>query len=227
MRFRGLGTVLACFVTAGQVQSYWASVPHAASGDETKALPKVTFTKELRGSVPECVTIAVAADGSATYDGRKCDDPPSLRPFKLSAATTQRVFDLAAQMRNFNSVELESHKRVANLGLKTFTYENGSERNQVQFNYTLRPEAQELADLCERISSVQQHVVALEYLMRYDHLGLPKELQQIQIDLQNKALADPEVMSPTLERIARNPKLLHLAQTRAEDILQRLHSNNN
>ena len=227
MSFRGLGTVLACLVIVGQVGSSAGSLPHRANGDETKAPAKVTFTKQLKGSVPECVTISVTADGSAMYDGRKCDDPPSLRPFKLSAATTQKIFDLAAEMRNFNSIDLESHRKVANLGLKTFTYENGPERNQVQFNYTLRPEAQELVDLCEKISSVQQHVVALEYLMRYDHLGLPKELQQIQIDLENKALADPEVMSPTLERIARNPKLLHLAQSRAEDILQRLHSSDN
>lgn len=217
---------MVCLLATGQVRSWWEDAPILLCAEETKNPPKLTFSKELKGSVPECVTISVTTDGSATYDGRKCDDPPTPHPFKLSAATTQRLFDLASQLGNFNSIDLESHKKVANLGVKTFTYENGSEKNQVQFNYTLRREAQELSDLCEKISSVQQHVMALEYLMKYDPLGLPRELQQVQIDLENNALADPEVMRPTLERIARNPKLLHLAQSRAEDILQRLHLNN-
>jgi hypothetical protein len=221
-----LRAVVVCLAAAGPISWGWAGAPPAPHPEETGNPPRLTFTKELKGSVPECVTLSVTTDGAALYEGRPCSDPPNPRSFKLSPATTRRLFDLAAQLDNFKSMDLESHKKVANLGLKTFTYENGAEKNQVQFNYTLRREAQELSDLCERISSVQQHVMALEYLMKYDHLGLPKELRQIQIDLDNHALADPEIMGPTLERIARNPKLLHLAQSRAEDILQRLHLNN-
>lgn len=223
-----LWAVLVCLAAAGQASPWWGAGPPAAPHpEETGNPPRLTFTKELKGSVPECVMLSVTADGAAIYEGRPCSDAPNPRSFRLSPATTRRLFDLAAQLGNFKSMDLESHKKVANLGLKTFTYENGAEKNQVQFNYTLRREAQELSDLCERISSVQQHVMALEYLMKYDHLGLPKELRQIQIDLDNNALADPEIMGPTLERIVRNPKLLHLAQSRAEDILQRLHLNSN
>ena len=215
-----------CLLGAGLALAWWAEVTHFVGAEEMSNLPKLTFTKELKGSVPEFTSITVASDGSATYEGRKCNDPPSPRSFKLSEATTRQLFDLAAQLGNFNSIDLESHKKVANMGLKTFTYEKGTEKNQAQFNYTLRREAQELSDLCDKISSVQQHIMALEYLMKYDHLGLPRELQQIQIDLENKALVDAELMGPALERIAQSPKFLHLAQTCAETILQRLHINN-
>ena len=185
-------------------------------------LPRITYTKLLKGSVPEYTVVSVDSNGAGTYEGRKADDPSSARPLKLSQGTTRRLFELAAALNNFKSIDLESHKKVANLGLKTFTYQQGEQNNRAEFNYSLLREAQELTDLFERISSVEQHVAALEYATKYDHLSLPRELLQIEIDLNNKALADAELMVPTLEQIARNPKLLRLAQARAQNILERL-----
>jgi hypothetical protein len=129
-------------------------------------------------------------------------------------------------MENFGSVDLESHKKVANLGLKTFVYEREGRQNRTEFNYTERREAQELVDLFEKISSVQQHILALEHAIKYDPLRLPQELMLIQIDLDRRALADPEMMLPALEKIARNPRFLHLARVRAENILHRLQGPN-
>lgn len=193
---------------------------------EASSPAKLTFTKVLKGSVPEYLAITVDSNGSGTYEGRKLDEPPSPRSLKLSPATTQRLFELSGLLNNFQSTDLESHKKVANLGLKTLIYEAGGQTNRAEFNYTLRREAHELADLFEKIASVEQHIMVLEHAIKYDHLSLPKELLRIQIDLDNKALADPELLVPTLEQIARNPRFLHLAQVRAQNILQRLHSSN-
>jgi hypothetical protein len=185
---------------------------------------RVTYTRVLKGSVPESLTITVDANGKATYEARKLNEACSPRSFQLTPATWQRVFQLAAALRNFESIDLESHKKVANLGLKTFIYEGNGESHQAQFNYTQRREAQELVDLFERISNVQQHIVLLEHAIKYDPLNLPQELQQIQTDLGEGALADPELLVPALETIAHNPRFLHLAKARAQNILQRLQS---
>lgn len=183
---------------------------------------RVTYTRVLKGSTPESLAITVDANGKATYEGRRLNEPCSPKPFQLTPATWQRIFQLAEALRNFESIDLESHKKVANLGLKTFIYEGNGESYQAQFNYTQRREAQELVDLFERISNVQQHVVLLEHAVKYDPLSLPQELLQIQIDLNKGALADPELLVPALETIAHNPRFLHLAQVRAQNILQRL-----
>jgi hypothetical protein len=183
---------------------------------------RLTYTRVLKGSEPEYLSISVNSQGEATYEGRKLDEPPAPHPLKLSAATTQRLFSLAEALHYFQGVELESHKRVANLGLKTLIYERDGRKNQVEFNYTQRHDAQVLAGLFEKIASVGQHILILEHAMKYDHLGLPRELLQIQIDLDKRALADPELMVPSLEKIAHNPRFLHLAQARAQTILQRL-----
>jgi hypothetical protein len=186
---------------------------------------RLTYTKVLKGSVPEYLAITVDASGEAAYEGRKLDEPPSPRALKLSPETARRLFQLAETLGNFQAIDLESHRKVANLGLKTFTFERDGEKHQAEFNYTQRREAQELVDLFEKIATVEQHIIFLEYAVKYDPLGLPRELMLIQIDLDKRALVDPELMVPVLEKIARNPRFLHLAQTRAQNILERLPNN--
>lgn len=198
----------------------------AARGQESIRPAKLTYTKLMKGSFPEFLAIIVDSSGSGTHEARKLDEPSRPRPLKISPATTQRLFQLAGLLKNFKSVDLESHKKVANLGLKTLTYEGGGEENRAAFNYTLRREAQLLADLFEKIASVQQHIMMLEFAIKYDHLSLPRELMRIQTDLNNKALADPELLVPQLQQIARNPRFLHLAQVRAQNILERLQNSN-
>ncbi len=193
---------------------------------ETSSPARLTYTKVLRGSVPEYLAIIVNKDGSGSYEGRKLDEPSDPRPLELGSATTHRLFKLASRLEDFQSIELESHKKVANMGLKTFVYESDGQKNRVEFNYTLRRDAQELAELFEKIASVEQHIMVLEHAIKYDHLSLPRELLLIQIDLDNRALADAELMVPALKEIVRNPRFLHLAQVRAQNILQRLQNCN-
>jgi hypothetical protein len=189
-------------------------------------LAHLTYTRVMKGSNPEYIGVTVNSDGTGTYDGRQLSDPANPQAFKLTGATTQKIFALAAALHNFQAIDLESHKKVANLGRKTFTYEKDGQKFSAEFNYTVRKEAQDLADLFEKIASVEEHIQTLEFSMKYDHLGLPAELLRIQIDLDNKALTDPELMVPTLEEIVHNPRYLHLAHVRAQNILQRVQNAN-
>ena len=186
----------------------------------------LTYTKIMKGSSPEFLSVTVNRQGEGVYDGRRIEETPHPRSFKLSAETTQRLFDLAQSLGYFQSLKLESGRKVANLGRKTLVYEDNGQKSQTEFNYTLRREAQDLTNLFERISTVQEHIATLEHAIKFDHLSLPKELLQIQIDLDKQALADPQLMVPTLEQISRGSKFLHLAQVRAQNILQRLQTNN-
>jgi hypothetical protein len=198
------------------------SAPSHASPDPAPppdASARIIYTRTLPGSIPEYLAVVVNADGSGSYEGRPLKDTDQTRPLKLSAATTHRLFGLAAELDNFR-VPLESHKKVADLGLKTFTYEQQGEKHEVEFNYTTRQTARDLTDLFERIAGVEEHLDTLQYALKYDPLSLPQELLHIQIDLEHKALADPELMVPELQQIANNPRLLHLAQVRAQDILR-------
>jgi hypothetical protein len=198
--------------------SYPASLfPQAAGGPA-----KLTYSRTFKGSTPEYLLITVDSKGSGTYEGHKLDEAQSPRLLQLSAGTTARIFALAGQLHNFQSVDLESHKKVANLGEKTLTYQQGEDVNRVVFNYTENRIARELVDLLEAVGTVEEHIAALEFEMKYDPLVLSQELLQIQIELNSKSLADPEMLIPTLEKIAHGSRFLHLAQVRAQQIIERI-----
>ena len=183
---------------------------------------KLTYSRTFKGSTPEYLQITVDSKGLGTFEGHKLDEPQSPRPLQLSAGTTERIFALAGQLHNFQSVDLDSHKKVANLGQKTLAYQQGEDVNRVVFNYTENRMARELVDIFEAVGTVEEHIAALEFEMKYDPLGLSQELLQIQIELNNRSLADPEMLLPTLEKIAHGSRFLHLAQVRAQQIIERI-----
>jgi hypothetical protein len=111
------------------------------------------------------------------------------------------------------------------MGQKTLAYQSGDDVSQVTFNYTENKEAQELVEILERIGTVEEHISTLEFEMKYDRLSLSQELWQIQTELQNKSLTNPELLVPTLEKIAHDSHFLHLAQVRSQDIIARIQSN--
>ncbi len=162
------------------------------------------------------------AKGAGTYDSHKLEDPPAPRPVQLSAATTAQIFALAQSLDDFRSLTLESRHKVANMGLKTLIYEAGNETNRVQYNYTENRTAQQLVELCEKISNVEERITELEYDMKYDHLSLPQVLREIQVGMDEQNFAEAALMVPTLEKISANGHLLHLAQARAQEIMERI-----
>jgi hypothetical protein len=213
-RFRVLIPFFGLVIVAGYPTSIF---PQAAG-----VPAKLAYSRTFKGSTPEYLLITVDSKGLGTFEGHKLDEAQGPRPFQLSAGTTERIFALAGQLHNFHSVDLESHKKVANLGQKTFTYQQGEDVNRVVFNYTENRMARELVDIFEAVGTVEEHIAALEFEMKYDPLGLSQELLQIQIELNNKSLADPEMLLPTLEKIAHGSRFLHLAQVRAQQIIERI-----
>ena len=166
------------------------------------------------------MTLAIDANGAGVYDSHKLNDPPNPRGMQLSAGTTEQLFSLAQSLNYFRSLTLESRHRVANMGLKTLAYEAGGEINKVQYNFTQNHAAQQLTDMFEKIGNVEEEIAQLEYDMKYDHLGLPEILRRIQLGLADHYYVEPALLIPTLEKIAANPRFLHVAQSRAQEIMQ-------
>jgi hypothetical protein len=186
------------------------------------SVPRLTFTKTLKGSSPEYMAVSLDAGGNGTYDSHKLEDGPNPRPMQVSAGTTAQIFSLAQSLNYFRSLNLDSRQKVANLGLKTLTYQAGNEINKVQYNFTEKRPAQQLAEIFEKISNVEERINDLEYAMKYDHLSLPQTLGQIQKDLNDQNYVEAQLMIPTLEKIATDPRFMHLAQSRAREIVRRI-----
>lgn len=198
---------------------------HTVSAQVAPKVSRLTFTKTLKGSSPEYFALSLDANGQGTYDSHTLEDPPAPRPLQISAATAAQIFSLTQSLHNFRSLDLDSHRKVANTGLKTLAYQDDTETNQVQFNYTENRTAQQLTDVLEKISNVEERISQLEYAMKYDHLNLPQTLRQIQVGMGDHLFVECELMIPTLDKISSNARYMHLAQSRALEILQRIQKN--
>ncbi len=200
---------------------FMAAPTMRAQTDPTSA-PTIVFRKVFKSSYPEFVEIKVPESGACTADIRQLSDDPSPQPFQLDAAVVQRIFNLAGDLHDFNGVSLEMHRRIANLGEKTFTYRNGAEIYQTSFNYSTNSSAQRLVDLFENLTREQIDLSDLQRTMQYDHLGVYDVVRRIEKDYDNKIFPDPADLLPTLDKLAGDNTYLDIARNTARSLAGRI-----
>ena len=194
----------------------WAAIVlccSALSGAE----PRLFFSKSFPGSSPAYVAITVEQDCAAEYKEATDDDRPL--KLQLSAAEAGEMFALADKLDRFKR-SLESPLPVAKMGMKTFRFENGAEKNEAAFNFSEDLDARSLADWFERISETGQSYWALERAVKYDKLGVNKALLQFNISIERKRLVSAAMFLPMLDRVAKNESYLNMARARAASLAE-------
>ncbi|HYI93291.1 MAG TPA: hypothetical protein VEX68_07090 [Bryobacteraceae bacterium] len=184
----------------------------AASVYANDSSARIHYTKSFPGSVPAYVSIELQKSGQAVYKEAPDDEQPV--EFKMSSEDTAEIFNLAEKLERFKR-PLESGLKVANMGVKTFRFEDGSAKNEVKFNYSLDEDARVLSDWFERITETQRLQFDLERTAKFDRLGVNKTLLQIQSAYDRKRLVGVERLLPLLDRVAKNDSYLHMARERA------------
>ncbi len=201
---------------ASAVPSRALAVASAMSG------PIVTYRKVFKTSFPEFVEIKVDQSGAGTWDIRQLDEDAAPQAFQISPALAQRIFALAGNLHNFQGADLDVHRRLANLGEKTFTYTSGGETHSTTFNYTLDPSATQLTNLFEGLARQTSDLSDLIRTMRYDHLGVNDVMKQIEEDYNTKQLPEPELLLPTLDQLASDEKYIDIARQRARTLASKI-----
>jgi hypothetical protein len=218
----GLGILapLAARGVRAQTRAGGAGAAVVSSGSEAT----ITFRKVFKSSYPEFVEIKVKQSGKGTYDIRQLDDDASPQAFEISASLAQKIFDLSGKLHDFQGVDLEVHRRLANLGEKTFRYEKGGDSHETTFNYTLDMTAAQLLSVFEGLSRQESDLSDLRRTMRYDRLGVNDVVLQIEADYDNKQLPEPEGFLDLLDQLAADQKFIDIARERARTLAGRIRS---
>jgi hypothetical protein len=177
--------------------------------------PTITYRKIFKSSYPEFVEIKLDGSGHGTFDIRQLDEAAAPQPFEISSALAEKIFALAAKLHNFQGVDLDIHRRIANLGEKSLRYDKGGETHEVKFNYTLDDSASQLTVIFEGLARQTTDLYDLQRTMRYDRLGVNDVLQQIEQDYNNKLFPEPERLLPALDQLAADGKFIDIARQRA------------
>jgi hypothetical protein len=227
------------FQLAAQVPSLEPNTP------ENKPAPTVSFEFVLSGASPAHYALAVESSGRAAYQSNdvglatandSTQGTPYMRRFVVSNATSTRIFALARQANYFKGNFEYSKGRVADTGTKTLSYGQGSlntfgttttpgaptvgVRSSTTYNYSDNAAIQQLTTIFEGISNTLELGTRLDYLHRFDRLGLDAELKQAEEKAKNGQLLELQVIEPNLRAVADDTSVLNVARERAQHLLK-------
>ncbi len=182
----------------------------------------ITYRRVFNGSSPEFIEIKISDQGKSTFDVRQLDEDADPEPFEVGPAVQKKIFDLAAELNHFSIANLDIQKKIANLGQKTFRYENGAEVHETSFNYTLNSSATQLMQIFEGLAKQQQDLVLLQRRAKFDRLGVNDALMQFESDMDHRLLPEPERLLLVLDQIAADSHFVEIARSRARALAERI-----
>jgi len=185
--------------------------------------PVFTYRRIFKSSVPEFIEIKIPENSDrATFEIRQLDDDPGATSFEVSTVLRAKIFQLVGQLGRFKALDLDVHRKIANLGEKTFVWSSGTESYEVKFNYTLNSSAAQLMQICEGLARQQELIELLQRRSKYDRLGVNDALMQFESDLNKGILPEPSRALPLLDQIANDPRFVEIARQRARALAERL-----
>ena len=182
-----------------------------------------TYRRVFKSSVPEFIEIRIQQNSSAaTYEIRQLEEDAGATAFEVGPALRGKIFQLVSELGYFKGLDLDVHRKIANLGEKTFRWDAGTESNEVKFNYTLNTAAAQLLQICEGLARQQELIDLLQRRIKYDRLGVNDALLQFETDYNHSLLPEPQRVLPMLDQIAGDSHFVEIARQRARNLAERI-----
>jgi hypothetical protein len=184
---------------------------------------KFAWHKTIHGGSIEFYGLELDDKGRGKFSFKKREEDAleldfALRPAKVESLLSCFVrADFLNETKNF-----VSPRKVADMGLKTIRFESGTRKREVTFNYTEDRTLQEIVDFFENLCQQEKALFEMDLALKYDRLGIPKKLDELERSLTAKRIVDPERFAPVLEKIYQDESLMNLARTEAKKILSRI-----
>jgi hypothetical protein len=203
-----------------------ALLVRAQSTDQNPTIPTITFDRLWEAYTPQEVTITLQSSGSATYLSRNPLKPPegdadpdySLN-FTMSASNREKLFRYAREANYFNGDFSYKRHAVSSTGKKTLTFADPARHFETTYDYSENKGIQEITNIFLGISNTIEQGRKLQFLRRFDKLGLEAELKGMESAMEGHNLAELQLIAPILENIANDPAILNIARQRARKIL--------
>jgi hypothetical protein len=192
---------------------------------------EVSFQIERPGLAVPKFTIQVREDGSGRYQAEQTERPATLtsmrgeaaqhidRTLVLSAATTAKIFKAAHELNDFNMDCTSKAKNVADMGKKTLSYAGADGHGSCVYHYSENKSVGMLTDTFLAIAYTMDEGRKLEFLHRYDRLGLDEEMITLSQQVEDGRALELGTISQTLAALADDMAVLQRVRTRATKML--------
>jgi hypothetical protein len=180
--------------------------------------------------IPRFVITVYDDTGLDSYQGEEAAEPargstiqPSSRPFKrqfsISAGTRSRIFSLARDLRYFSIACASKAKNIADTGTKMLSYKGSDGSGSCTYNYTENKQVQALADIFEGIAETMDQGRRLDFLHRFDRLGLDDAIAFLAQEVAAGHALEVGTIEPSLRSIATDDAVMQRVRTKAAALL--------
>jgi hypothetical protein len=215
----------ACFA-----QTIATAAGQPAASEAIPAGPEVSFQFERIGLPVPKFTIVVHEDGTGSYQAQlaavsagagqtSAAGPPVNKAIKLSSPTTQTIFTTAHALDRFNIECNSKAKNIANTGKKTLSYKGADGQGSCLYNYSENKGVAQLTDTFQAIAFTMDEGRKLEFLHRFDRLGLYSEMDVLSHEVQEKRALELGNIAPALKAIIADEALMQRVRERAAHLL--------
>ena len=198
-------------------------------GQNSAAVPSITFNRLWSSFTPQSVTMTVSANGAGEYRSRNPeksgDDVDDFQTdFTVSPACRDKLFRYAKEAGYFDGDFTFKKHVVASTGKKTLSYSDPARHFSTTYDYSENTAIQEITNIFSGISNTIEHGRKLKFLRRFDKLGLEEELKAMENAAENHNLAELQIIRSTLESIAQDSTVLNIARKRAKKLAAKANS---
>jgi len=202
----------------------------SSSASSVPARPEVSFQFDRPGLAVPRFTLTVHEDGSGTY---KAEEAPVSggagmqsmpgkqidRSITLSQPTVATIFKTARSLDHFNIECASKAKNIADTGKKTLSYSGADGHGSCTYNYSDNKNVMSLTETFQAIAFTMDEGRRLEFLHRYDRLGLDAEMENLTHEFEQKRAMELETISSTLASLAGDDAVMQRVRTQAAKLL--------
>ncbi|MEO6806141.1 MAG: hypothetical protein ABI209_08340 [Edaphobacter sp.] len=195
---------------------------------------EVSFQFDRTGlSVPH-FTLLIREDGTGRYVADQAEMQATAnstrgqaaqhidRPISLSKGTVAKIFKEARAAKYFNIECASRAKNIADTGTKTFSYKGADGSGSCTYNYSEDKVIDTLTDMFLAIAYTIDEGRRLEFLHRYDRLGLDAEMISFAQEAEAGRALELGTISPTLAIIADDTAVIQRVRLKARKMLQQV-----
>jgi len=188
-------------------------------------------------SVPHFV-LRVREDGSGTYQADQVEIPATGnamrgeaaqhvdRPFNLTRATVAKIFKSARSLDYFNVDCASKAKNIADTGKKVLSYTGPDGSGSCTYNYSENKGVVTVAETLLAIAYTMDEGRRLEFLHRYDRLGLDAEMTSLTGEVEAGRAMELGTIAPTLAQIADDTAVIQRVRLKAAKMLEQISAEN-
>ena len=143
------------------------------------------------------------------------------RTLMVRPPTAAKIFNAARQLNEFNVACASKLKNIADSGKKTLSYSGADGHGSCVYSYSENKSVAMLTDTFLGIAYTMDEGRRLEFLHRYDRLGLDAEMITLSQEVEAGRALELGTISQTLTEIADDMAVMQRVRLRAARMLEK------